>query len=65
MSLSPSASVGPRRDGAPVTGSGAGLWALTGYFLGLGTWGFGGPVALVGFMHRDLLWYIREPSIRI
>src|SRR5688500_15761410 len=24
------------------------------YFLKLGTWGFGGTVALVGYMHRDL-----------
>jgi chromate transporter len=25
------------------------------YMLALGTWGFGGPVALVGFMYRDLV----------
>ena len=31
------------------------LGQLTGYALGLGTWGFGGPVALVGYMHRDLV----------
>lgn len=28
---------------------------LTSYFLRLGTFGFGGPVALVGYMHRDLV----------
>jgi chromate transporter len=31
------------------------LWQLARYFLGLGTWGFGGPVALVGYMQRDLV----------
>src|SRR5215211_6930764 len=30
-------------------------WDLVAYFLGLGTYGFGGPVALVGYMHRDLV----------
>lgn len=34
------------------------------YFLKLGTWGFGGPVALVGYMHRDLVdekkWFNEE-----
>ncbi|HSI48504.1 MAG TPA: chromate transporter [Ideonella sp.] len=31
------------------------LWQLVAYMLGLGTWGFGGPVALVGYMYRDLV----------
>lgn len=31
------------------------LLQLVLYMLGLGTWGFGGPVALVGYMHRDLV----------
>ena len=31
------------------------LWQLLRYMLGLGSWGFGGPVALVGFMYRDLV----------
>lgn len=31
------------------------LWQLVLYILRLGTLGFGGPVALVGYMHRDLV----------
>jgi|SRR6185437_8580208 chromate transporter len=31
------------------------LGEITLYYLKLGTWGFGGPVALVGYMHRDLV----------
>src|SRR5213082_3914653 len=31
------------------------LWQLVAYALRLGTLGFGGPVALVGYMHRDLV----------
>lgn len=31
------------------------LWQLVAYVLKLGTTGFGGPVALVGYMHRDLV----------
>lgn len=31
------------------------LWQLIVYFLRLGASGFGGPVALVGYMHRDLV----------
>jgi chromate transporter len=34
------------------------------YFLGLGTWGFGGPIATVGYMQRDLVekreWLARQ-----
>ncbi len=32
-----------------------GLWELVGYFLRLGAFGFGGPIALAGYMHRDLV----------
>ncbi|WP_047197790.1 chromate transporter [Caldimonas brevitalea] len=43
--------------GAPSATEAAGytLWQLVAYMLGLGTWGFGGPVALVGYMYRDLV----------
>src|SRR3954470_1019370 len=40
---------------APTAAQSYSLWQLTAYALGLGTWGFGGPVALVGYMHRDLV----------
>jgi len=49
----------------PLPGSEApsySLAQLVGYFLRLGTLGFGGPVALVGYMHRDLVeqrrWFV-------
>ncbi len=31
------------------------LWQMMLYFLKLGIWGFGGPIALVGYMKRDLV----------
>ncbi|HSC98120.1 MAG TPA: chromate transporter, partial [Casimicrobiaceae bacterium] len=37
--------------GAPVYS----LWQLVAYMLRLGSLGFGGPVALCGYMHRDLV----------
>jgi chromate transporter len=32
-----------------------GFRELARYFVGLGTWGFGGPIATVGYMQRDLV----------
>jgi chromate transporter len=37
------------------TGAPYSLWDLVRYMTKLGTIGFGGPVALVGYMHRDLV----------
>jgi chromate transporter len=31
------------------------LWQLVAYFLRLGSFGFGGPIALAGYMQRDLV----------
>src|SRR3989442_7362090 len=39
----------PSRDETPS------FRAFLRYFLGLGTWGFGGPIATVGYMQRDLV----------
>lgn len=39
----------------PLSLPGYSLWQLVMYALKLGTLGFGGPVALVGYMHRDLV----------
>jgi chromate transporter len=50
-----SISAAPSDSGEASPASKIGLWLLTAYFLKLGTVGFGGPVALVGFMHRDLV----------
>jgi chromate transporter len=40
--------------GIPNTQS-VGLWELVRYFLRLGSFGFGGPIALAGYMQRDLV----------
>src|SRR6266700_2247468 len=43
------------KPGSAAAGSPPGLGAFLRYFLGLGTWGFGGPIATVGYMQRDLV----------
>ncbi len=40
---------------SPLQGARTSPWPLVAYFLKLGTLGFGGPVALVGYMYRDLV----------
>src|SRR2546429_8413488 len=49
----------PSRPGSART-----LRGLALYFLRLGSWGFGGPIALVGYMQRDLVeqrgWFSEE-----
>src|SRR5215472_1839816 len=43
-----------RRESIPG-GASTRLAPLLGYFLGLGSLGFGGPIATVGYMQRDLV----------
>lgn len=45
----------PDTPATPPAGATYTLWQLVLYFLRLGTLGFGGPVALVGYMQRDLV----------
>ena len=49
----PKVTVAP--DASAANAPGYTLWQLVLYMLRLGTLGFGGPVALVGYMYRDLV----------
>jgi chromate transporter len=42
-------------ENEPATARPPGFASFMRYFLGLGTWGFGGPIASVGYMQRDLV----------
>jgi len=56
----------PHPHPPPPTGQ-PGLTALAAYFLRLGSVGFGGPIALVGYMQRDLVEsrrWITEPEYK-
>jgi len=46
---------GPGAAAAYAAAGGLGFAALLRYFLRLGTSGFGGPIAVVGYMQRDLV----------
>jgi chromate transporter len=48
--MTPVEPMAPAANAAPYT-----LWQLVRYMMALGSWGFGGPVALVGYMYRDLV----------
>ena len=45
----------PAPEGPAESGPAYSLWQMVLYALKLGTFGFGGPVALVGYMYRDLV----------
>ena len=56
-----------RPSDAPASEPRPSLRKLLRYFLGLGIWGFGGPIATVGYMQRDLVerrgWLDRQDFI--
>src|ERR1700741_931401 len=61
-SPSPATTSAPEETPAPYS-----LGDLLRYFLRLGTFGFGGPIALVGYMQRDLVerrqWFSKQDFV--
>ena len=59
--MSQSSAIEPAADALPPQRV---LPQLVWYFLRLGTWGFGGPIALAGYMQRDLVeekrWFTKQ-----
>src|SRR5205814_9682095 len=57
------------RPGSSMSAPNYSLWQMVQYMAKLGTIGFGGPVALVGYMHRDLVeqrkWISDRKSTRL
>src|SRR5436190_23676954 len=60
----PEAGQAKPRAAIPARPDGRTLRGLVRYFAKLGSSGFGGPIALVGYMHRDLVeerrWYTED-----
>ncbi|MGH9322774.1 MAG: chromate transporter [Vicinamibacteria bacterium] len=60
--MTPAAAIPASADGSEVVS--VGRWTFFAYFLRLGATGFGGPIALAGFMQRDLVeerrWISRQ-----
>ena len=63
--MSQSSAIEPREQAAAPE---HGILPLVWYFLRLGTWGFGGPIALVGYMQKDLVderkWISQEDYLQ-
>jgi chromate transporter len=51
----PGAGAGTGQPDDPAIARPPGFGSFVRYFLGLGIWGFGGPIATVGYMQRDLV----------
>jgi len=55
-------------DAGVAAGRAPSLAAFVGYFLRLGTFGFGGPIALAGYMQRDLVedrgWVTKDQYVK-